>query len=83
MATWLLCSRKAPCAILRGIRPAEIPGIAAALIGTGFRILGSAAQSPEPLESIARLGASWAEALVGARHGAAGREWRPFTRRGR
>jgi 2-dehydro-3-deoxyphosphogalactonate aldolase len=68
MATLASLLAKAPLvAILRGIRPAEIPGIAAALIETGFRILEVPLNSPEPLESIARLARGHGgEALVGA-----------------
>jgi 2-dehydro-3-deoxyphosphogalactonate aldolase len=68
MATLASLLAKAPLvAILRGIRPAEIPEIAAALIETGFRILEVPLNSPEPLESIARLARGHGgEALVGA-----------------
>ncbi len=68
MATLASLLAKAPLvAILRGIRPAEIADIAAALIETGFRILEVPLNSPEPLESIARLVRNHGgEALVGA-----------------
>lgn len=68
MATLASLLAKAPLvAILRGIRPQEIPDIAAALIETGFRILEVPLNSPEPLESIARLvRGHGSEALVGA-----------------
>ena len=42
-------------AILRGIRPAEMPAAADALTGAGFRILEVPLNSPQPLESIRYL----------------------------
>jgi 2-dehydro-3-deoxyphosphogalactonate aldolase len=42
-------------AVLRGITPAEIDAVGAALIDNGFRILEVPLNSPEPFDSIARL----------------------------
>lgn len=42
-------------AVLRGITPAEIDAVAAALAENGFRILEVPLNSPDPLESIRRL----------------------------
>lgn len=54
-------------AILRGVRPEEVEGIAAALIGAGVRIIEVPLNSPEPLDSIARLARRFGdEALIGA-----------------
>jgi 2-dehydro-3-deoxyphosphogalactonate aldolase len=54
-------------AILRGVRPDEVEGIAAALIAEGVRIIEVPLNSPEPLETIARLARRFGEeALVGA-----------------
>lgn len=54
-------------AILRGVTPGEVEGIGAALIGAGVRIIEVPLNSPEPLESIARLARRFGdEALIGA-----------------
>jgi 2-dehydro-3-deoxyphosphogalactonate aldolase len=54
-------------AVLRGIRPDEVEAVGAALIDAGLRILEVPLNSPEPLESIARLAALAGDrALVGA-----------------
>ena len=54
------------CAILRGLKPEEAPAIAAALIDSGIRILEVPFNSPDPLQSIAAMQASFGEhALVG------------------
>jgi 2-dehydro-3-deoxyphosphogalactonate aldolase len=54
-------------AILRGVRPCEVEGIAEALLAEGFRGIEVPLNSPEPLESIRRLAARFAaDALVGA-----------------
>ena len=37
-------------AVLRGITPAEIPAVAEALYGEGFRILEVTLNSPQPFE---------------------------------
>jgi len=42
-------------AVLRGITPAEIDAVGAALIDNGFRILEVPLNSPDPFDSIARL----------------------------
>ena len=42
-------------AILRGIRPQEVPAAADALTGAGFRIIEIPLNSPEPLESLRHL----------------------------
>ena len=54
------------CAVLRGITPEEIPAVADALVGEGFRILEVPLNSPRPFESIALLAARCKDALVGA-----------------
>jgi len=54
-------------AVLRGITPAEIDGVGAALIDNGFRILEVPLNSPEPFDSIARLERRFGErCLTGA-----------------
>jgi len=54
-------------AVLRGITPAEIASISAALIGEGFRILEVPLNSPQPFDSIRALAASHGDnCLVGA-----------------
>jgi 2-dehydro-3-deoxyphosphogalactonate aldolase len=54
-------------AILRGITPDEAESVGAALIETGVRIIEVPLNSPEPLESIARLARRFGdEALIGA-----------------
>jgi 2-keto-3-deoxy-6-phosphogluconate aldolase len=54
-------------AILRGITPAEVVEVGGALIDAGLRIVEVPLNSPEPLESIARLVAAYGEhALIGA-----------------
>ena len=52
-------------AILRGIRPQEVPAAADALTGAGFRIIEIPLNSPEPLESLRYL-ARRTDLLVGA-----------------
>ena len=52
-------------AILRGIRPQEVPAAADALISAGFRIIEIPLNSPEPLESLRHL-AGRMGLLVGA-----------------
>ena len=65
LAEWLT-----PCplvAILRGVRPAEVVGIGAALHAAGFRIIEVPLNSPDPLASIALLSGRFGdEVLVGA-----------------
>lgn len=54
-------------AILRGIQPDEVPAIGAALVEAGFGIIEVPLNSPQPLQSIARLAAAFGEqALIGA-----------------
>jgi len=54
-------------AILRGIAPAEADAVGAALYETGFRLIEVPLNSPDPLESIARLRRALPDdALVGA-----------------
>lgn len=54
-------------AVLRGITPAEIASISAALVDEGFRILEVPLNSPQPFDSIRRLAATHGEqCLVGA-----------------
>lgn len=53
-------------AILRGLRPDEAIAHGRALTGAGFTLLEVPLNSPEPLDSIARLAAGLPEALVGA-----------------
>lgn len=54
-------------AILRGLRPDEVPTIGDALVDAGFRILEVPLNSPQPLESIRRMAERYgAERLIGA-----------------
>jgi 2-dehydro-3-deoxyphosphogalactonate aldolase len=54
-------------AILRGVRPGEVEGIGSALVEAGIGIIEVPLNSPEPLDSIARLAKALGEdALVGA-----------------
>ena len=54
-------------AILRGVTPAEVIGIADALFEAGFRIIEVPLNSPDPLESIRLLAEKFAgNALIGA-----------------
>ena len=54
-------------AILRGLRPAEAEQVGEALIAAGFRLIEVPMNSPEPLDSIARLARTLAgKAVVGA-----------------
>ncbi|WP_396430102.1 2-dehydro-3-deoxy-6-phosphogalactonate aldolase [Limnohabitans sp.] len=53
-------------AILRGLTPAEAPGIGQALISSGFAIIEVPLNSPEPLQSIALLSQQFPQALMGA-----------------
>jgi 2-dehydro-3-deoxyphosphogalactonate aldolase len=65
LTSWL---QKSPLiAILRGVEPGEVVGIAEDLIAAGILIVEVPLNSPEPLESIRRLAAACgARALVGA-----------------
>jgi 2-dehydro-3-deoxyphosphogalactonate aldolase len=51
-------------AILRGVRPDEVEAIAGALEGQGVAIIEVPLNSPEPLESIARLARGFGERLL-------------------
>lgn len=54
-------------AVLRGISPPEVPGVADALAGAGFRVLEVTLNSPQPFDSIRALSARCgASCLVGA-----------------
>ncbi len=54
-------------AILRGVKPDEVEAIAGTLYAEGFRLIEVPLNSPQPLESIARLAKSLpADVLVGA-----------------
>ena len=53
-------------AIIRGVRPHEVEGVAEALVSAGVRVIEVPLNSPEPLESLRRL-ASFADRAV---HGA-------------
>ena len=54
-------------AVLRGISPPEVPGVADALTGAGFRVLEVTLNSPQPFDSIRALSARCgATCLVGA-----------------
>ncbi len=54
-------------AILRGITPEEAVPVGEALLAAGFRIMEVPLNSPEPLDSIARMSAAFAgRAVVGA-----------------
>lgn len=54
-------------AILRGVRPDEVEPIGEALIAAGFTIIEVPLNSPDPLESIARLARRFAgQAVIGA-----------------
>lgn len=55
------------CAVLRGITPGEVPGVADALVAEGFRILEVPLNSPQPFQSIELLARRCgARVLVGA-----------------
>jgi 2-dehydro-3-deoxyphosphogalactonate aldolase len=54
-------------AILRGVQPEEVEAIGAALVDAGFRLIEVPLNSPDPLNSIARLAGRYGgEALIGA-----------------
>ncbi|VDS08086.1 2-dehydro-3-deoxy-6-phosphogalactonate aldolase [Paracoccus haematequi] len=53
-------------AILRGLRPDEAAATAAALIDAGFTILEVPLNSPQPLDSIARMADAAPDAIIGA-----------------
>jgi 2-dehydro-3-deoxyphosphogalactonate aldolase len=53
-------------AILRGLRPAEAESVGDALWAAGWRLLEVPLNSPQPLDSIARLAGRFPDAIVGA-----------------
>lgn len=53
-------------AILRGLRPTDAVDIGAALVEAGITMIEVPLNSPDPFESIARLGQNLAQAFVGA-----------------
>ncbi len=54
-------------AILRGVKPDEVTDIGEALVGAGFTLIEVPLNSPDPLDSIARLAKAFAgRAVVGA-----------------
>lgn len=54
-------------AILRGVRPDEVEAIGEELVAAGFRLIEVPMNSPDPLESIARLARRFAgRAVIGA-----------------
>src|SRR3954463_12486402 len=54
-------------AILRGVKPDEVEAIGEALVEAGFMLIEVPLNSPDPLESIARLSRSFAgRAVIGA-----------------
>jgi 2-dehydro-3-deoxyphosphogalactonate aldolase len=54
-------------AILRGVTPAEVVAVGEALFAAGFRLIEVPLNSPDPLESIARLATAFANrAVIGA-----------------
>lgn len=53
-------------AILRGIQPSESLAVGQALVSSGWRLIEVPLNSPQPLDSIATLASTFADALVGA-----------------
>ena len=53
-------------AILRGIQPSESLAVGHALFSSGWRLIEVPLNSPQPLDSIATLSSTFADALVGA-----------------
>ncbi|MEI7785974.1 MAG: 2-dehydro-3-deoxy-6-phosphogalactonate aldolase, partial [Betaproteobacteria bacterium] len=53
-------------AILRGITPAETQAVGQSLVDQGFVIIEVPLNSPQPLQSIARLAAAYPDRLIGA-----------------
>jgi 2-dehydro-3-deoxyphosphogalactonate aldolase len=62
LASWL--ARSPLIAILRGVHPAEVESIAAALEREGIAIVEVPLNSPDPFESIARLAREFGERLL-------------------
>ena len=66
-ATWTGALQALPLvAILRGLRPAEAPGVGQALWQAGWRLMEVPLNSPEPLRSIEAMARALPGALVGA-----------------
>jgi 2-dehydro-3-deoxyphosphogalactonate aldolase len=66
-AAWRSALERLPLvAILRGLAPTEAHAVGDALHGAGWRLLEVPLNSPQPLESIARLARRFPDALVGA-----------------
>ena len=53
-------------AILRGIQPSESLAVGEVLVSSGWRLIEVPLNSPQPLDSIATLASTFADALVGA-----------------
>ena len=53
-------------AIIRGVTPAEVEGVAEALVAAGIRVIEVPLNSPEPLESLRRLARFADQAVHGA-----------------
>ncbi|GLK54864.1 2-dehydro-3-deoxyphosphogalactonate aldolase [Methylopila capsulata] len=53
-------------AILRGVRPDEVESLAGALVEAGFGIVEIPMNSPEPLDSVARLARRFPDVMIGA-----------------
>jgi 2-dehydro-3-deoxyphosphogalactonate aldolase len=65
LTAWL--DRLPLVAILRGVKPDEVVAIGEALIGAGITMIEVPLNSPDPLDSIARLAAAFSgRALIGA-----------------
>lgn len=65
--TWQEAMQSLPLvAILRGLSPAEASPVGRALTDAGLRLLEVPLNSPDPLDSIAALRATFPQALVGA-----------------
>ncbi|HEX5325760.1 MAG TPA: 2-dehydro-3-deoxy-6-phosphogalactonate aldolase [Acetobacteraceae bacterium] len=62
LSVWLARCRLV--AILRGVRPDEVTDVAAALEQSGVAIIEVALNSPQPLESIARLARNFGDRLL-------------------
>jgi 2-dehydro-3-deoxyphosphogalactonate aldolase len=66
-AAWRSALEQLPLvAILRGLAPTEANAVGDALHGAGWRLLEVPLNSPQPLESIARLARRFPDAVVGA-----------------